>query len=95
MIQRDQEGEKNVPVGRFFVGEPYQGVPPQGAALQKRTNNNRASESKRYSLFRSAVFIWWEVGAGLRPAGNPLIGFPSVRQPTGLSDLPFLIFWDQ
>ena len=29
--------------------------------------------------------------AGLRPAGNPLIGFPSVRQPTELSDLPLLI----
>ena len=35
---------------------------------------------------------WW---AGLRPAGNPIKGFPSARQPTGLSGLPFLIFWDQ
>ena len=26
--------------------------------------------------------------------GNPLIGFPSVRQPTGLSGLPFLILLD-
>ncbi len=35
------------------------------------------------------------VGGGGGRLGNPLIGFPSARQPTGLSGLPFLIFWDQ
>ena len=33
------------------------------------------------------------VGGGGGRLGNPLIGFPSARQPTGLSGLPFLIFW--
>ena len=27
--------------------------------------------------------------------GNPLTGFPSAGQPTGLSGLPFLILLDQ
>ena len=32
-------------------------------------------------------------GSGVPLLGSPLIGFPSAGQPTGLSSLPFLIFW--
>ena len=50
-----------------------------------------ASRSVFAFLLADAVFVCGCVFAGLRPTGNPLIGFPSARQPTGLLGLPFLI----
>ena len=61
--------------------------------IYPKRNPAPASRSISTFLLAGAGFVWWAGGAGLRPVGNPLIGFPSVRQPTGLSDLPFLIFW--
>ena len=94
MIERDQEGEKKRPGGTFFRGGTLSRGSPARRSLAKPTFLKEPASASRsvFRFFSRRGFCLAAGGAGLRPAGNPIKGFPAVRQPTGLSDLPFLIF---
>ncbi len=87
MLPKDQEG----------MGNPIKGFPKRQGCFEKGEWAGRRGSYRWHSGWqRGAGSGLGEGGgfAGLRPAGNPLIGFPSAGQPTGLSGLPFLILLD-
>ncbi len=91
--QKIRKGRKNVQVGRFFVGEPYQGVPPQGGALPIPPTEKPRQRVETFCCFFSLARLSFVRFCRTASCGEPLDRVPHGRTAHRAVRPPFLILW--
>ena len=90
--QKIRKGRKNVQVGRFFVGEPYQGVPPQGGALPIPPTEKPRQRVETFCCFFSLARLSFVRFCRTASCGEPLDRVPHGSTSHRDVEPPFLIF---